>query len=157
LRSGTVDATVISPPLTVSARKLGFNTIASFQDAGIVWAYNSLDVTQEFAQNNRGVILNFLRAFVEAIAYIHKNKEPSLETLARWMRLNDREALDETYTYLLKILPKKPYASDKGIQANLDAIAIRSPAAKKFKPEDFYDMSYLRELDKSGFLDRVFQ
>jgi NitT/TauT family transport system substrate-binding protein len=157
LRSGTVDATVISPPLTVTARKLGFNTIASFQDAGIVWAYNSLDVTQEFAQNNRGVILNFLRAFVEATAYIHKNKEASLVTLGRWMRMNDREALDETYDYLLKIVPKKPYASDKGIQAVLDAIAIRSPVAKKFKPQDFYDMSYLRELDKSGFLDRVFQ
>jgi NitT/TauT family transport system substrate-binding protein len=157
LRSGTVDATVISPPLTVSARKLGFNTIASFQDAGIVWAYNSLDVMQDFSANNRAAVLGFLRGFVEAIAYIHKNKEASLATLARWMRLNDREALDETYTYLLKILPKKPYASDQGIQANLDAIAIRSPVAKKFKPQDFYDMSYLRELDASGFLDRVFQ
>lgn len=157
LRSGVVDSTVISPPLTVTARKLGFNTIASFQDAGIVWAYNSIDVTQDFASSNRGAILSFLRGFVESIAYIHKNKEASLVTLGRWMRLNDREALDETYDYLLKILPKKPYASDKGIQANLDAIAIRNPAAKKFKPQDFYDMSYLRELDTSGFLNKVFE
>ncbi|HEX9446202.1 MAG TPA: ABC transporter substrate-binding protein [Candidatus Binatia bacterium] len=157
LRSGTVDATVISPPLTVTARKLGFNTIASFQDAGIVWAYNSIDVTQEFSASNPAAVSGFLKGFVEAIAYIHKNKEPSLETLARWMRLNDREALDETYTYLLKILPKKPYASDKGIQANLDAIAVRTPAAKKFKPQDFYDMSYLKELDASGFLNKVFE
>jgi hypothetical protein len=57
----------------------------------------------------------------------------------------------------LKILPKKPYASDKGIQAVLDAIAVRSPNASNFKPQDFYDMSYLRELDKSGFLDRVYE
>ena len=157
LKTGVVDATVISPPLTVTARKLNFNTISSFQDAGIVWAYNSIDTTQEFAQNNRQAILNFLRAFVESIAYIHKNKEESLATMGHWMRLNDREALDETYDYLLKILPKKPYPTDKGIQAVLDALAVRSAAVKKFKPQDFYDISYMRELDQSGFLDRVFK
>jgi NitT/TauT family transport system substrate-binding protein len=157
LRSGVVDATVISPPLTVSARKLGFTTISSFQDAGIVWAYNSIDTTQDFAQSNRAVVLSFLRGFVESIAYIHKNKEASMATMGRWMRLEDREALNESYEYVLKIVPKKPYATDKGIQAVLDALALRNPAARKFKPQDFYDMSYLKELDKSGFLDRVFQ
>ena len=157
LKTGVVDATVISPPLTVTARKLNFNTISSFQDAGIVWAYNSIDTTQEFAQSNRQVVLSMLRAFVESIAYIHKNKEESLATIAHWMRLNDREALNETYDYLLKILPRKPYPTDKGMQAVLDALAVRSAAAKKFKPQDFYDISYMRELDQSGFLDRVFK
>jgi NitT/TauT family transport system substrate-binding protein len=157
LKNGTVDATVISPPLTVTARSLGFNLISSFQDAGIVWAYNSIDTTREFAQKNRPTVSGVLRAFVESIAYIHKNKEESLVTLSRWMRLEDRESLNETYDYLLKILPKKPYADDKGIQAVLDAVAIRNPAAKTFKPSDFYDMSYLQELDKSGFLNRVYQ
>lgn len=157
LRSGSVDATVISPPLTVTARKLGLNLISSFQEAGLVWAYNSIDTTREFAQKNRPVVLSVLRAFVEAIAYIHKNKEQSLATLQRWMRLDDREALEETYDYLLRIVPKKPYASDAGIQAVIHTIAIRNPTANKWKPQDFYDMSFLKELDKSGFLDRVFQ
>jgi hypothetical protein len=101
--------------------------------------------------------LNFLKAFIEGNAYIRKNKEESLAVLTHWMRLNDREALDETYDYLLKILPKKPYASDKGLQAELDAIAPRNPRAKQFKPQDFTDMSFLREIDQSGFIDKVFQ
>lgn len=157
LRSGSVDATVISPPLTVTARKMGLNQIVSFQEAGITWAYNSIDSTLDYAQKNQPTVLNFLRGFVEAIAYIHKHKEESLATLSRWMRLEDREALDETYDYLLKILPRKPYASDKGMQAVLDAIAIRDPGAKKFKPQDFIEARYLKELDQSGFLDRVFK
>jgi NitT/TauT family transport system substrate-binding protein len=157
LRSGSVDATVISPPLTVTARKMGFTQITSFQEAGITWAYNSIDATSDFAQKNRQTVLGFLSGFVEAIAYIHKNKEESLVTLRRWMRLEDREALEETYDYLLKILPRKPYGSDKGMQAVLDAIAIREPLAKKFKPQDFLELRYLKELDQSGFLDRVFK
>jgi len=156
LRSGSVDATVISPPLTVTARKMGFNLIASFQEAGITWAYDSIDTTMDFARKNRETVIDFLKAFIEGNAYIHKNKESSLGVLSRWMRLGDREALDETYDYLLKVLPKKPYASDKGLQAVLDAIAIRYPNAKKFKPQDFTDMQYLREIDQSGFIDKVF-
>ena len=142
-----MDATIISPPLTVTARKMGFNLIASFQEAGITWAYDSIDTTMDFARKNRETVINFLKAFIEGNAYIHKNKESSL---------GDREALDETYDYLLKVLPKKPYASDKGLQAVLDAIAIRYPNAKKFKPQDFTDMQYLREIDQSGFIDKVF-
>lgn len=157
LRSGTVDATVISPPLTVTARKLGFNLLTSFQEAGITWAYDSIDVTSEFAKQNRETVLNFLKAFIESTAYIGKNKEESLAVLSRWMRLNDREALEETYTYLLRTLPKKPYASDKGLQAVLDAIVLRNPRAKEFKPQDFTDMSYLREIDQSGFIEKAFQ
>ena len=157
LRSGSVDATVISPPLTVTARKMGFTQITSFQDAGITWTYNSIDSTVDFAQKNPQTVLNFLRGFVEGIAYIYKNKEESLVTLKQWMRLDDREALDETYDYLLRILPKKPYASDKGFQAVLDALAIRDPVAKKYKPQDFIEARYLKELDGSGFMDRVFK
>jgi NitT/TauT family transport system substrate-binding protein len=56
LRTGSVDATVISPPLTVAARKLGLNLVSSFQDAGIVWAYNSVDTTGGFAEKNRGAV-----------------------------------------------------------------------------------------------------
>src|SRR5215831_8882255 len=155
LRSGSVDATVISPPLTVTARKLGFNLITSFQDAGITWAYNSIDTTSDYARQNRDTVLNFLKAFIEGNAFIRKNKEQSLAVLAHWMRLDDREALEETYDYLLKILPKKPYASHKGIQAELDAISPRNPRAKQYKPQDFTDMSFLREIDQSGFIDRA--
>jgi NitT/TauT family transport system substrate-binding protein len=157
LRSGSVDATVISPPLTVTARKLGFNLVTSFQDAGIAWAYDSIDTTGDYARQNRETVSNFLKAFIEGTAYIFKDKEGSLAVLSRWMQLKDREALDETYDYLLKILPKKPYASDKGMQAVLDAIALRNPRAKQFKPQDFTNMSYLKEIEQSGFIDKAFK
>lgn len=157
LRSGAVDATVISPPLTITARQLKFNLITSFQEAGIKWAYNSIDITGDYGRGNHDTVVNFLRGFVEGMAFIRKNKEESLAVLSKWMRLNDRESLEETYDYVLRILPRKPYATDDGIQAILDAISARNPKAKKFKPQDFVDMSYLQELDRSGFIDRAYQ
>src|SRR5205814_10632382 len=115
---------------TVAARQVSFNLVTSLQDAGITWDYNSLDAKVDYTRQNRDVVLNFLKAFIEGNGYIRKNKEESLAVLTHCMHLNDREALDETYDYLLEILPKKPYASDKGLQAELDAIAPRNPRAK---------------------------
>jgi NitT/TauT family transport system substrate-binding protein len=157
LRSGAVDATVISPPLTITARQLRFNLIASFQEAGIKWAYNSIDIAADFGRSHRETVLNFTKGFIEGMAFIHKNKEESLGVLSKWMRLKDRESLEETYDFLLRILPKKPYSTDEGIQAVLDAVSVRNPKAKRFKPQDFIDMSYLQELDRTGFLDRIYQ
>ncbi|MBI4529115.1 MAG: ABC transporter substrate-binding protein [Deltaproteobacteria bacterium] len=156
LRAGTVDATVITPPLTVTARKMGFNVVTSFQDAGIKWAYNSIVTTTDFARGNRETVVNFLKAFLEGIAFVHKNRTESMRVLAKWMRLNDQEALEEALSFLQRILESKPFANEEGVQAVLDATAETNPKAKKFKPQDIVDMTYLLELDRSGFIDHLY-
>lgn len=157
LKSGIVDATVISPPTTLLARKLGLNVIASFQEAGIKWAFNTIDTTTGYARNNREIILNFLKGLIEGIAYIHKNKEGSLGVLSGRLRLKDRESLEETYDFLLKILHRKPFNTEEGIQAIIDTTSIRNPKAGKFKPQDMVDMQYLQEVERSGFIDNIYR
>jgi len=39
----------------------------------------------------------------------------------------------------------------------LDDIAERDPRAKNAKPEQFVDMSCIRELDQSGFIDGLYK
>ena len=39
----------------------------------------------------------------------------------------------------------------------LDDIAERDPRAKTAKPEQFVDMSFIRELDQSGFIDALYK
>jgi NitT/TauT family transport system substrate-binding protein len=54
LKVGSVDATVISPPDTLTARKLGFNLLTSFQDAGIKFAYGSIFITSDYGRRSVG-------------------------------------------------------------------------------------------------------
>lgn len=157
LQVGSVDATVISPPDTLTARRLGFNRIASFQEAGVKFAYGSIFIAGDFGRKSRDVVMNFLRGFTEGIAYIHKNKAGSLKILGRWTRNKDPEALEETYQFFQKLYPRKPYSLNEAIQPVLDVIAEGNPKARKFKPEDFYNMQYLRELDQSGFIENLYK
>jgi len=39
----------------------------------------------------------------------------------------------------------------------IDTTARRNPKAQKFKPQDIVDMQYLRELEQSGFLEKIYK
>jgi NitT/TauT family transport system substrate-binding protein len=157
LKVGSVDATVISPPDTLTARKLGFNLLTSFQDAGIKFAYGSIFITSDYGRKNRTSVLNFLRGFSEAIAFLRKNKEETLSVLSKWTRNSDREALEDTYDFFLRLYPAKPFSDDEAVRAVIDVLGEKNAAVKKFTPADFYDMQYLREIDQSGFIDKLYR
>jgi NitT/TauT family transport system substrate-binding protein len=157
LKVGSVDATVISPPDTLTARKLGFNLLTSFQDAGIKFAYGSIFITSDYGRKNRTSVLNFIRGFSEAIAFLRKNKEDTLSVLSKWTRNSDREALEDTYDFFLRLYPVKPFSDEEAVRAVIDVLGEKNAAVKKFKPADFYDMQYLREVDQSGFIDKLYQ
>jgi len=70
------------------------------------------------------------------------------------LRTNDMEAVGATYDYFAnKIVPKKPYPTLKGVKALLELAAKDRPEAARAAPERFVNVSLLKELDDSGFID----
>jgi hypothetical protein len=53
--------------------------------------------------------------------------------------------------------PKKQYPSLEGLKTVLDELAERDPRAKSAKPEQFVDMTFIRELDQSGYIDALYK
>ena len=51
----------------------------------------------------------------------------------------------------------KPYSLEEAVKAVIDVLGEKNPAVKKFKPQDFYDTQYLREIDQSGFIDKLYR
>ena len=43
----------------------------------------------------------------------------------------------------------------EAVQAISDDVVPTEPRAKKFKPQDLHDRRYLDEMEKSGFLDKL--
>lgn len=74
-------------------------------------------------------------------------------TLAKYFKSNDRGVLDESYEWIVRqnfSLP--PYPAVQGLATILKSVEARNPKAKTMKPEDFVDMRYIQEIDKSGFI-----
>ena len=47
-------------------------------------------------------------------------------------------------------MPNKPYPAVEGIKKTMQL--YDSNEMRRYKPEDFYDDSFVRELDESGFI-----
>jgi ABC-type nitrate/sulfonate/bicarbonate transport system substrate-binding protein len=157
LRQGSVEATVLTPPSNLTARNLGFRVLTSLHDAGVQYSFDHLLATREFASKNKDVVQRFLRGFLHGMAYMKKNKKESVDILRRWMRWNDQNALDETYRMFVEMIPAKPYGTEEGWRNLLDVLSSTNPKAKQLDAKDMFDYSYLREIDKSGFIDALYK
>ena len=92
------------------------------------------------------IVKRYLRAYVEGLHRFKVDKKFAVKVIGKYSRVTDQEALEETYQhYAVKVMPKVPYPE----------IGSRSPKAKSLPPENFIDVSYLKELEQSGFIKKL--
>lgn len=158
LQSKSVQATIITPPFTLTARKMGFNTLIDMAQLNIPYQLTALVTTRSFVKSHPDVLMAVIRSAAEAVHFYKTQKEPSLKILSKYLQTTDREALEETYREVsLKAVPEKPYPTLAGVQTILDELAVKNPKLKTAKPEDFVDMSFVKKLDDEKFFDRLYK
>jgi ABC-type nitrate/sulfonate/bicarbonate transport system substrate-binding protein len=158
LQSKNVQATIITPPFTLTARKLGYNTLIDMAQLNIPFELTALLTRRSFIKAQRDTVASVVAALADAVHYYKREKEPTIKILSKYLQTTDREALEETYKEIaLKVLPEKLYATLPGIQTILDELAPKNPKAKNSKPEDFVDMSFVKKLDDDGYFERLYK
>ncbi len=158
LQSKQVQATIITPPFTLTARKHGYNTLVDMAQLNIPFELTALLTRRSFIKAQREMVAAVVTALSEAVHFYKREKEPSIKILSRYLQTNDHEALEETYQEVaLKTLPEKPYATLPGIQVIIDELAQKNPKAKSARPEEFIDMSFVKKLDDDGFFARLYK
>ncbi|MGB7948665.1 MAG: ABC transporter substrate-binding protein [Candidatus Binatia bacterium] len=158
LETGKIQGAMIAIPLTVKATKMGFNTLADLQMLGLEYQHTGLAVSQTMIKTQPELVRNVLKAFVEGIHYMKTNRKEALAVLAKYLKTDDPDALQEAYEAELQALvPEKPYPTTKGIQIMLREMGIKDPNARSARPEQFVDLTFIKELDSSGFIDRLYK
>ncbi|HEY1372407.1 MAG TPA: ABC transporter substrate-binding protein [Candidatus Binatia bacterium] len=158
LQSKNVQATIITPPFTLTARKLGYNTLIDMAQLNIPYQLTALVGSRAYLKTHRDIILSLMRASSDAIHFYKTQKEASIKILSKYLQTTDREALEETYREVsLKAVPDKPYPTLAGVQTILDELSAKNPKLKSAKPDDFVDMSFVKELDDEKFFDRLYK
>jgi len=158
LRGGRIHAAILSYPTIIQARREGFREILDIASLGTPYAANGITLQRSFMQQRREIAANFLRAFLEAIARVKKDKPFAMEVMGKYLRTKDRELLDETYEFAItKYLKSRPYPSAEAFRSVVNELAQVNPKAKGQDPRRFYDDSILQELDKSGFINALYR
>jgi nucleoid-associated protein YgaU len=95
---------------------------------------------------------------VEGIHYAKTHRKETLEVLAKYLRTDERDVLEDTYESItVNLVPEKPYPTLKGIQIILRELGVKDPNARSARPEQFVDLTFIKELDGSGFIDRLYK
>ena len=157
MAAGAIDATLLTPTEVVMARKRGYGEIYDLLDMGIEVQGNGFATSRSFIRSHRDTAKAALKGYVEAVHYILANKSGTSQIMAQYLRNADPEVLDSAYRGFVKMVPKKPYPTVKGIQFHLDQLAAELPQARSAKPEQFVDLSLLQELEREGFFGELGQ
>jgi ABC-type nitrate/sulfonate/bicarbonate transport system substrate-binding protein len=155
LQTGRVAATILSPPGTLFARKAGMNFMVDLTDLKLEYQGSTIATRRSFLQRNPQLAIRAVRAIVRGVHLFRSRKEDTMRILAKFLGTQDREALEESWQYAAK-MPAKPYAVESAVQAVLDHLTEAQPQFAQHRPAEFIDARILTEIDKSGFIDKLY-
>ncbi len=155
LHRGAVAATVLAPPYSAIAKQLGFNELADLRKTDIEYSGSSIAGMGPYIRSHTRLVENFLKGYIDSLHFFRTEKEKTLAGVMKFLRMKDRARAEEGYEYYVALMPVMPYASPKAVQTVLEFLAEKQPKAATAKPEDFYDMSYLKKIEASGFIKNL--
>ena len=149
--AGSLDATLVSPPLDLTAKKQGLSILVNIADLGIPYPQLVIESTERYNREQPQVVKNFLKGFIEGLHYAAARKEETKKTITKYLKTDDPEILEATYRSFLQVTDYSAVPNLEGIRNAMDEVAARIPAVKSRKPEDFVENRFLKELEKEGF------
>ena len=94
---------------------------------------------------------------MEGIAFLKQNKDLSQKVLAKYFRTSDPEYLEGAYAIFKQDFIAVPYPITKGLDAIYEIAAARRPEIRNHKPEEFVDASFVAEMEKSGWIKKLYE
>ena len=111
--------------------------------------------TKSYLAKNRSVVRRVMMALIEASQYFKTNKEGAQKIIAKYLRGANKAYLDTSYDSTVKIIERVPYTTREGMKIQLDD-ALKQAPGSKVTVDSLIDDSIVRELEKEGFIDRIY-
>ena len=156
LFTGAIDGADVAYPADVQAERKGYRVLIDARKE-ITYPTTSIVTRRKTIQDDRDTVMRFVRSHVEGIAFHKQNKEFSLKVLTKYVKTTDPEFLEGSYNIFKQDFIAAPYPITKGLEATFDYVAQTRPEIRNRKPEEFVDASFISELDKSGFIKKLYE
>ena len=158
LQGGSIQGTVMFEPLaTMAVKNLGMNSLIDMAEGGLTFPTNFFTVKRSYLATNRAKIVNFMKATIEGLYTLKRDRALGLQLIKKYLRVDD-EMSGIGYDYYLArhgdgilSLPDR-----RGLELVIEQVARENPKAKGQTPESLglLDPSILDEIKKSGFLEK---
>jgi NitT/TauT family transport system substrate-binding protein len=155
LKGGTIDALATTAPHDLFAQRLGFKVILDITAMKIPFAATVLVSSRNTVERKQAELAKFMRAYAEAMHYYLTNAEGTVQIVAKYTKVEDREVNAYAIESEAKAMERTLQIDPKGIELILALISKSVPPAAPVKTADFYDPRFSNDLKDSGFLKRL--
>src|SRR5262245_21200217 len=156
LLTGAIDGADVAYPADVQAERKGYRVLIDARKE-ITFPTTSVVTRRKTIREDRETVMRFVRSHVEGIAFHKQNKDFALKVLTKYVRTTDPEFLEGSYNIFKQDFIAAPYPITKGLEPTYDYVAQTRPDIRNHKPEEFVDASFITELDKSGFIRKLYE
>jgi len=157
LERGAVQAGFASPPNSSRAKRLGMRELFDLDALGLELQQTCIVVTSKYLRERRSVVKSFVQGYAEGLHRFLTDRDFSIQVMKKYLRVDEKDLLDDAYAFYSQRVQKIPYPTLKGIKFILDEMAERHPQARKAAPESFVDLSLLQEIEQSGFFKQLWK
>ncbi len=154
LVAGQVDAGVVSPPTNTRAKQAGFRELINLAVDGPPYPSVTVAAKASYIAANPEVVRRFVRAYARGVQRFKTDKDFGLKAIKGYLGVEDQSVLDDTWVQFSRYLAVPPYVV--GVEQVIAEVAAENPKARGAKPQQFIDMTFVKELDDAGFFKRLY-
>ena len=157
-RTGQIAAFPAPPGVIHLAKGMPHRVLTSTADfpKPYPFPYICATTTKTYLASNRPTVKRLLMALTDAAHFFKTRKEESKKIIAKYTRQSDEAYLEAAYDINAKLVERVPLVSREGMEIQLKEALARKPGVN-LKVDDIIDDSVVNELEKEGFIDKVFK
>jgi len=143
MKSGAIEATVLSPEEAIVAQKMGYRILFDFIEKGIEFPHVNVVARDDYLEAQPQTVRAFLRAYLESLRYYKSHRDEAVKKILFLSKLPDRQMGEVIYEGSLRASPDDAKPSWKGMEAVLDATAKENPKAKGLTVQRLLDLRFI--------------
>lgn len=153
---GLIQFALFNEPFVRDAEKLGFKTLIDVPSQRIPFHWNGVLTRESSLKARRAVFTRLTLALTEAIHVYKTEKDWTKSIIAKYLKVADAENIERAYNNLSGILPDVPLPTPDGVKTLLDDMAPKNAKAATANPKDFVDLSFVEEMERTGFVRKLY-
>jgi NitT/TauT family transport system substrate-binding protein len=155
MTQGNADAGIFTSPTTLRARQAGFNELVNLTEKNIPMIHAAFASTREYMKTQPDHVRRFLQGYLEGIKLARSDAELAKQVVGKYTKTTNRGDLEDAYRTFLPAWEKVPLVPAPAVQTMLNFAT--HAAAKTAKAETFIDNSAVMDLERSGFIERLYK
>ena len=128
---------------------------ADFQNR-FEFPYICAATTKGYLARQRDTVRRVIMAHIEATHFFKGQKEETKKIISKFSRITNADYLESAYSAVARLYDKLPLVTRAGVDVQIKEATARKPGMQ-LRFEDMVDESIVRELEKSGFIEKVYK